>query len=218
MIFLKIFGIVLAVITLLILFILSLKIRLRFIFDTENGSKFLVKILFFTFGGKKNEKPEKEEEKDKKESAFVKWFKKKLGIDVLIDGESLKQSADEKGVSGTVNKITTVISMLFGQIGWLLKRFCIHKLRIIAICGGDDAADAAMDYGLVCAAVYPLAGYLDTNLKSDKNAQDIQIGCDFEGNAHFEFEIYVSVRIIHILRALYNSAVMNAELASEEAK
>ena len=217
MIFLKILGIVLAVIVLLILFILSIRIRLRLIFNTDDESKFLIKILFFTFGGKKKDNAEKKE-KDKKEGALVKWFKRKLGIDVITDSESLKRSADEKGISGTVNKITTVVSLLAGQIGWLLRKFRIHRLHILAICGGEDAADAAMDYGLVCAAIYPLVGYLETNLKTDKNAQDIQIGCDFEGNAKFDLDVYVSIRIIHILRALYNSAVMNAELANEEAK
>ncbi len=218
MIFLKILGIVLAVITILILLILSIRIRLNLVFSTENESKLLVKVLFFTFSNKKEEKKEDNKKKEKKESAFLKWFKRKLGIDVLTDSESLKQNANEKGISGTVNKITTVVSLLAGQIGWLLRKFRIHRLHILAICAGDDAADAAMDYGLVCAAIYPLVGYLETNLKTDKNAQDIQIGCDFEGNAKFDLDVYVSIRIIHILRALFKSAVMNAELASEEAK
>ncbi len=217
MLALKIIGIILAALILLIVLILLLNVNLIFEYSTEFGFKLRVRVLFLTFGGKeKEEKPEKEK-KEKKPSKLAEKLKKFFGIDVMTD-EGLKENVEEAGISETVNKIATVISLIAGQIFWLLKRFKIKKLRLLAICGGEDAADAAMEYGLVCAAVYPMAGYLDTNLKTARNAQDIGIYCDFDGDAKLEFEFRVSIRVIHVVRAVLKNAMANAERISEEEK
>lgn len=223
MVALYIIGIILAVLSALILLILLLKVKLFFEFSTESGFKFKVGVLFFTFGGKDKPKKEKEEDKEeekkeKKPSKLLERIKKLFGIDVLSDKDALKENVEEGGVSEAVNRIVTVISLIAGQIFWLLKKFKIKKLKFFIICGGSDAADTAMEYGLVCAAVYPLVGYLDTNLKTAKNAQDIQIYCDFDGDSKFEFEFNVSIRIIHVVRAIFRNAMANAErLKNEEA-
>lgn len=210
MVILKIVGILLLVFIALICIVLSLRLRLIFDFSTTGEAKFYIGILFFKFRINKSDKPKKE----KKESGFVSKIKKILHIDVLSDSESLKQDAEETGISSTVNKVITAVSLIAGEAVWLLKRFKLHKLRFVAVCGGGDAADAAMDYGLVCSTVYPFAGYIDASLKTKKNAQDIRIYCDFENDSSFDFYIHLSVRIIHIVRAL----LRNISSYSEEVK
>lgn len=221
MIALYIILIILAVLSALIFLILLLNLKLFFEFSLERGFGFKVGILFFKFGGKEKKPKQENDEKIKKEkkpSKLLQRIKKLFGIDVISDSDVLKENVEEGGVSETVNKVVTVISLIAGQIFWLLKRFKIKKLKFFVVCGGSDAADTAMEYGLVCAAVYPLAAYLDTNLKTAKNAQDIQIYCDFDGDSRFEFEFNVSIRIIHVIRAIFRNALANAErLKNEEA-
>ena len=208
---------VLAVLIILLSVILSLKLKLFFKFSTENGFELKFGVLNFIFGG--NEKGQDEKKKKKKPSKLLKRIKKLFGIDVISDGEAFKENVEEGGISETVNKVVAVISLIAGQIFWLLQKFTIQKLKIFVVCGGSDAADTAIEYGLVCAAVYPLAGYLDTNLKTEKDAQDIQIYCDFDGDSSLDFEFDVSIRIIHVVRAIYKNALANAERAKyEEAK
>lgn len=214
MIVLKIIGVILAAIPALILIFLLLRVKIMFSYTPENEPKLYIKLLFFTFGKKK--KDPKKDNKTKKPSKILLKIQKRLGIDVFASGEALKQNVDESGISGTAEKVATVISLLAGQIFWLLKRFRLDKLRILAVCGGGDAADAAMDYGLVCAAVYPLAGYLTSNIRTAKNADDVQIVCDFDGDPHFEFDLFVSVRIIHLVRAVLRNANAVAESGIEE--
>lgn len=210
MVILKIVGILLLVLIALICIILSLRLKLIFDYSTKSEPKFYIGVLFFKFRINKKDKPKKE----KKESKFVSKIKKILRIDVLSDGDSLKHNAEETGISNTVNKVITAVSLIAGEAVWLLKRFKLHKLRFIAVCGGGDAADAAMDYGLVCSLVYPFAGYIDASLKTKKNAQDIRIYCDFENDSSFDFYIFLSVRIFHIIRAL----LRNLSSYSEEVK
>ncbi len=211
MIILKIVGILLLAIIVLLMFILSLRIRIIFDYSTQSEAKFYIGVLFFKFRINKPDKPKKEK-KEKKQSKFILKLKKLFGVDVLSDSDSLKQNTEETGISSTVSKVITAVSLIAGEAVWLLKRFKLHHLRFSAVCGGGDAADAAMDYGLVCSTVYPFAGYLDATLKTKKNAQDIRIYCDFENDSSFEFYIYLSVRTIHIVRALLRN------LTSEEAK
>ncbi len=221
MVVLYIIGITLVVILALLIFILLLKVKLFFDFSTDSGFSFKIGILFFTFDLTK-EKPEKdkdkEEKKEKKPSKLLRRIKKFFGIDVISDSDALKENVEEGGISSTVNRVVTAVSLIAGQIFWLLKKFTIKKLRVFVVCGGSDAADTAMQYGLVCAAVYPMVGYLDTNLKTEKDAQDIGVYCDFDGDSKLDFEFDVSIRIIHIVRAIFRNAMANAEhMRNEEA-
>ncbi len=202
MIILKIVGIALSVIALLIFTVLMLDLKVVFAFDTNGRLELKAKILFYKFY---------DVHEKKEPSKFGSYLKRIFGIETLTDTEGLKQDVQESGVSGTANRVITILSLLAGQILWLLSRVRIKKFHLLAICGGDDAADAAMDYGLVCAAVYPFVGYLESTAKFAKKANDIQVGCDFENEASFETEIIAKLRIIHALRAVIKNALANAD-------
>ena len=221
MIVLKIIGILLATIILLFLLVLMLRIRLMLSFNTSEGIIFRLKILFFTFGGKKKPKkeksiPKKDEapKKEKKPNRFLEKIKKKLGLDI-IDPKTLKEDTETKGISDTAGKLIGLAMLLLGQLAWILSKMRLEKLRIIAVCGGGDAADAAMEYGLLCSTVYPFLGYIDSNFDLKEECQEIQLGCDFEGDAQFEFDLFISIRIIHLFRAVLRSLAGMAENAKE---
>ena len=202
MIILKIIGFALLAIVFLIAVILSLNLKVVFAFDTNGRIELYAKILFYKLY----------DIHVKKESGKIgRYLKRIFGITALTDTEGLKQGAQTSGISDTATKVITVLSLLAGQVVWLLKRIKIKKFHLLAICGGEDAADAAMDYGLVCAAVYPFVGYLESTAKFAKKANDIQVGCDFEGSAYFETEIIAKIRLIHAVRAIWRNAMQNAD-------
>ncbi len=210
MIVLKIIGIILAVLMVLIAFILALRIRLLFSFDLKNAHSIKIKVLFLTFDIGK-EKPKKEKKKDKKPNSFIKALKKRLGLDFLENDDEEKTKADN--LSDKLTRIISIITLFIGQVEWILRRFRLEKLRVFIVCGGGDAAEAAMEYGMVCAAVYPLIGYLSANLDAVENAEDVQVGCDFDGEPQLEFDFFVSIRVIHLLRAVFRAAADMSELA-----
>ncbi|MBQ5838329.1 MAG: DUF2953 domain-containing protein, partial [Clostridia bacterium] len=96
---------------------------------------------------------------------------------------------------------------------WLVKKIKLKRFGLDVICGGGDAADAAIEYGVVCSAVYPFIGYLETNFKGAERALDVNIGCDFENEAYFGIDIKAKIRIIHILRAFLKGAI---DIANEQ--
>lgn len=198
----KIILIALCALFLLITAILLLDLKLIFAFDTNGRLELNASLLSYRLYDIKSKKPS---------SKFGRYLKRIFGIEALTDTEEIKKDAQESGVSDTVTRLITILSLLAGQIAWLLKRVRVKKLHLLAICGGGDAADAAMDYGLVCAAVYPFVGYLETSTQLSDKANDVQVGCDFENEPHFETEIIVKIRLFHVLRAIWRNALNSAD-------
>lgn len=201
MIVLKILGIVLAAILLIIFLILMLPVRVL-IFTREDGSiKILYKILFLTFGRKPNPN-----------SPILRIAKELTGLSRLSDLGSVKRSLEDSGVSATAGQIVHILMLLLGRVAWLLRYCTVRRLKIDAVCAGADPAEAAMEYGAVCAVVYPLLGYVESHMKVRQQGLDVNIGCDF-GRAlgDFSLETELSVRIWHVARALLHIVRRNVE-------
>jgi len=207
MIALKIIGISLAILLGLILLALiilpCLRVKLQLTFGEDGRLKYKIKLLCFSFGGK-----EKKDKKKKKPSKLVARIKKKFGLDVFS-----KQDGKESGVAEKVSTVVALITVFAGQIKFLFGKLRLDKLKLLIVCGDGDAANAAMDYGLVCAAVYPLTGYLEANINAKKNAQDVRIGCDFDGDSKIQIDIIISIRIYNLLSAFMNAMSDMAEIA-----
>ncbi|MBR5277830.1 MAG: hypothetical protein IKU23_01040 [Clostridia bacterium] len=200
MVALKIIGISLAVIlgliVLLLLLIPCLRLKLCLSYDQDGRLRYRIKVLCFSFGGKK------------KESKIGKKIKKLFGLDVFDN-----QDKTASGVSEKVGTAVALITVFAGQIKFIFSKLRLEKLGLLIICGDGDAADAAMDYGLVCASVYPLVGYLTASINTKKGAEDVRIGCDFDGDSKIEFDIRISVRIRHLLSAFINAMGDMAEIS-----
>lgn len=197
MIVLKIIGIILAVIIALIALFMISRIKLLISYTQEKGFRIGFGFWFFRFWKKKEEEP-KAEKKEKKPSKFAQSLKKRLGLDAF-DTEELKEGFSEGSLSEKITQIAAIVMLFFERIKWLFSKIRADKFRILAVCGGDSA-DAAIEYGVACATVYPLSAYISDNLNFKKNAQDIQLKCNFNGDAYFEFDLTLSVRIYYILK------------------
>lgn len=197
MIVLKIIGIILAVIIALIALFMISRIKLLISYTQEKGFRIGFGFWFFRFWKKKEEEP-KAEKKEKKPSKFAQSLKKRLGLDAF-DTEELKEGFSEGSLSEKITQIAAIVMLFFERIKWLFSKIRADKFRILAVCGGDSA-DAAIEYGVACATVYPLSAYISDNLNFKKNAQDIQLKCNFDGDAYFEFDLTLSVRIYYILK------------------
>ncbi len=193
MIALKIIGISFAVIALLIIVILISRAKLIIGCNEENGLEVFFGIWFLKFKVKTKEKKKK-----KKSGRFANAFKKRLGLDVF-DSEELKNALKEGGLSAKIAQIAAVIMLFAERIKWFLSKLRGDEICVKAVCGGDSA-DAAIEYGLVCATVYPLSAFILDKLNLKKNAENIYIGCNFDGESYFEFKFVVSVKIYHLLK------------------
>lgn len=205
----KIIGIVFAALLLFIALLLVLNVKFLFDFSTEGALNFKIKLLCFTVYD--INKPKKKK-KSKKPSRIGAYFKKLFGFGKketdTADGEKTKEAISDK-----VTKFITLFMLLADSLIWLVKKIKLKRFGLDVICGGGDAADAAIEYGVVCSAVYPFIGYLETNFKDAERALDVNIGCDFENEAYFGIDIKAKIRIIHILRAFLKGAI---DIANEQ--
>ena len=192
MLALKILGGVLGGILLLIAVILALPVSVILLRDGERPFLILYRFLWFTFG----EEPDPD-------NPVTKAAVKVLGLDRLESVDKLKQETDRNGVAETAGDLALVLKELLGRVIWILPRCKVKTLRIRSMSAGEDAAAVAMDYGMVCAVVYPLIGWIESALRVSRRGKKVEIGCDYDAEeSTFEMNVRLSVRIWTVLLAL----------------
>ena len=110
-------------------------------------------------------------------------------------------AGDDKEKTEEKTDIRAFLQSFHSLGGYLRKtlKAVFHRLRVdsydinISVCG-EDAAQTAMRYAEICAAVYPLAGWLE-NTKGSKR-RSIRIRPDFQADqTRIRFEGSVSMRV-----------------------
>ncbi len=186
--------IILAVITLLIFALIMLPIRL-FLLVANGKAVFKVKLLLFTVFSTDAPKKKKGRKKKTSDTQKPKKEKKKRSIGETLELVGKLKDALEKSAEG--------LKLLFS-------RFKIEKIRIDTVCAGEDAADTAMKYGILCSALYGVSGYLKSLDRFSKTKTDVDVICDFTKNkSEFNFELAASIKVIwattHLLKIIFSS-------------
>lgn len=179
MIVLKIIGWVLLAIFSLILLSLSVKVRFRIEYSSDNTS-ILLRWLFVKFplypAGKK-EKPEKQP-KEKKEAPKKEEIKEEKPAEKTGGGNDfLKTFYDAQGIDGIISILKKVLGHTKTFFGNLYHGFVIDELYLDISCTKGDAAATAIYYGEVCAVIFPLLGSLASKYRLKK--YDVNIYPDF---------------------------------------
>ena len=203
MIVLKIIGIVILAIILFVVLILITPVGVVVKSDGEGEIKLGVKILFVTIPLTKK--------KDKKSAPKKKKKPKKSTT------ESIKEKVDKKGFTETISDTVSAVVEIIKQIAQLFKHIKIKKLYIDCICADEDPAKAAMDYGVACAVIYPVSGYLGTFMNINHRKEEINVMCDFtEEKNKFRFDTHISIRIIYIVKAFFSILINQAVKKKQE--
>lgn len=203
MLFLKILDIILIAIISMILIFLLCNIRVTITSKSKEDIKFKLHFGFFRFKDKKEQKaldkaPTKPTKKQKKK--LPENIKKILGIDKFNSIKKLRTNLKQNGFDGTFGKTIDIVKFLIKQLGNLIKRVKVKKLNIEYICAGDDAANTAVNYGLLCAFVYPFVTYIKETTNSKNSQLSVNLNCDFDLNEpYFEFYFQVKLRVIYAL-------------------
>lgn len=197
MIVLKIIGIVLAVLLLLIAVLLLLPVDLLLISDEEKGFHLHVRFLGMVFSGKSEEK--KKEKDPKQESFLAKALKKTLGISHLESLKTIGSSVEEQGVTVTLQETVQTFFLLFDRVLWILKHCSVPHCRIVSVSGGENAA---LDYGIACATLYPLTDYLQEKMKVNRRGLSVDIRCDYaQEKGKFLLDLAIRIKILYVVRA-----------------
>ncbi len=158
--------------------LLPFKVQLAFLEDFS----FKVKFLFFTVykpKEKQEKKVAKQQPQEKKQSLFQK----------------LK---DKKGFIGAVKEVFVFLSEVLGHIKYLFRFIRFKNVRFNLNVTGDDAAETAINYGIVCSAVYPVLSFFDSIAKVKYKKIDIK--SDFDSKeSDFSFSLDISLQLLFLL-------------------
>ena len=152
----------------------ELLVRVRYLF--------IVKQLFPS----KAKKPEK----GKKDTSVKKAKDKKKEEK---EQPSFGQMLREDGVSATLSYYKNLASLAATGVKKLLHVLVVDNLDVKLCIAAPDAAQTALEYGKVCAAVYPAQALLETVIKVKKRT--VSIAPDFlreEGEAAFAVHLHVT--------------------------
>ncbi len=197
---LGIIGTVIGGIVLFILLILLLPLNVTVKTDGEFAFKLKLRVLFFSYSPKKPV-TDKQIEKSKAVKDFLTSKKDDKEI------KSKKTSITEKASAVFKN-----IKLITDRLKWLVKHINVKRLRIKAVCASGDAAETAMEYGTACAVIYPMVGYIQSNLKVRQKGIYLDVRCDFnEQKPEFEVETTLSVQIFQLVRALIYIVYQNVK-------
>lgn len=105
---------------------------------------------------------------------------------------------EKRGFTGAVKELFSFAGDCLKKIKKLLKHVKVRKLFLNITVAGSDAAATAIEYGAVCAAVYPVLSLVTS--VADVKLKQIDIKSDFDvHNPDMEFSFSISVRVIHLL-------------------
>lgn len=114
--------------------------------------------------------------KSKSENPVTKLFRNETFVDAIIE-------------------LCDIAKDFLSQFAKLLRRVYAKKFKLDIVVSDSDAAQTAIKFGQVCAAVYPLRGIAEGLIKFKQD--DVNITSDFE-NGQNSINLEASLRIIPI--------------------
>ena len=199
LIVLKILGIVLAVILVIIGILMALPVSVQIFTDPQGKVKVYYKVLCFIFG----KKPDPNH-------ILVRIAIKILGLEQYSDWDKIRIAAKVNNWGSVLHRLLLLIRRILKRVVRLLGRCRVSCLHAHVIVGHEDAAMAAIEYGSISTAVYSIAGFVDANMKMNKEAMDVAVSCDFaKANPTATLDIRLSVRIFWVVCALVRLIVEN---------
>lgn len=169
--------IVIAAIALLIFLLLASSIRVDM--EYERVFKYRVKYLFFTIiGDPESQKRKKKKlgENEKKNTQLKEADRKKQIKSKQVKAD--KQEQEKSKLKFSLDLIKRIIGRASPHVKRIFKKIRLSNVVVDITAGGDDAAKAAISYGVHCSAVYGLAAFLDNAISF--NAESISIRADFD--------------------------------------
>lgn len=160
---------ILAVIILLMFFSVNLYIDYK-----ENKTTVWIRYLFFKIPiyprKKKKAKPQKSDKKPEKKAEKASKDKKE---------SFFASTAKSQGLGAVIEILEKIIQILKDFSSSTLKHLKIKKLKLNVVTAGEDAADAALNFGYASSVIYPALGVL-SGLINFLNIPDVNITVDYD--------------------------------------
>lgn len=178
---------VLAVIVLL----LSCPVHLYASYQEEWRARIRYLFITYTLVPKKTKRKRKKKKKEPAPSEKKEEQEKSSGLRDIIK---------EKGIKGLLELLKQLANAAVGGAKILFRHLVIRKCNLTVTVGDEDAAETAMEYGYLCAAVYPASGAIISNTKCRDH--NIRVVCDFhQKETTVWFQGHASVKLVFLAAA-----------------
>ncbi len=95
---------------------------------------------------------------------------------------------EKQPLPDAISELCGFLHILFEKFAAILKRSTMQSFSLKITEYNEDAAAAAINYGRICAVVYPFLGFLNSLMPF--KSQNVQIFCDYNsGKSSFEFDL-----------------------------
>ena len=127
----------------------------------------------------------------------------------------ISKTYKQRGLIGTMRYFSEIIAIVFKKLWWLAKRFKFRHFQFDLTIATEDAARTAIQYGEVCAILYPVFSVIQasTNLKP----KSININAAFE-KTEWEFKtcILVKAKLFFWIVAIVGAVAQYLKLQRKE--
>lgn len=140
-------------------------------------------------------KPKKKKKSVARDESSSKKAQKKGGFSELIE---------QRGFWGAMELIKRIVGVACGAFKKILRGVTVRRFDMQAVIGGEDAADTALTYGKICAALYPALGIFFANVRKYK--KNISVKPDFSAadstvSIAADFKVYPILVAVHAFGA-----------------
>lgn len=194
-------GIVLSV---LLLFSILLFSPVHIILKTDENDGFKIRIRFlFVFLDPVNLGMKFQNKGSKKSGKIKNWFKKHFGV----FHKKQKKPIEKKSLFDKVSETLSAVRIIIDALSEIVKKIKVNKLKLYIVTADSNVSDAALEYGKLCAVVYPVIGYLQSQVNIREKGLDIDLRCDFDADISvFKAHTDISINIFSILTVFMRSA------------
>lgn len=154
-------------------------------------------------------KPEKKKKKHKKKQNKKEPNKEKPEKEKSF---SIKDYVKEKGISGILNIVKRVADLAVGALKDLLSKATVTKLSLRIRVAGENAADSAIKYGGVCAALYPALKVIAEVVTIEDYNIDVEPDFSDKPKNSAKGEVVAKIRIISILKVVFKRGLQALRL------
>lgn len=153
--------------------------------------------VFVRFWFVKIKLPPEKRKKDKsqeKETELLKESKKDKNI--------IARMLKEKGVRDTVSELWSVFKPILLKAIELFKKIKVKRFDLRVITASDDAAKTALEYGGVCAVVFPVLSFLKSVMNFPDKITNVHIDADYDADKPTLYlDLKLKIRVISIVSA-----------------
>ncbi len=186
---------------LLLLFLITL-IRVQIFATYYNELALTVKVLFFKITilptPEKKEKPKKEKPKKKKKPEQKKK-KEKPKKEKEKKPSLLDKLREKKGLSGLVSLFASIARIALGALRDIISHIVVKKFDLAIALSGEDASTVALNYGKLCAAIYPSINVITSSTVCKDYNIAIEPVFNPDRKTEIDFQTHFYLRIIFVI-------------------